>query len=161
MLKWFLWAELLNNIYYLSRLEGSLCYTYYTFLAVRWYLMIYCSTGRFQLKHFFWKIIVKTRMHSSRMHTACFGDYYDKIKKLRHEDLDLHRLLALVHNSCCYATMQHLMTSFCNIWWHHFATFDDIILYLMTSFWMTCTFWILNKQVKNSFLKLCIIFTQI
>ena len=23
------------------------------------------------------------------------------------------------HNSCCYATMQHLMTSFCNIWWHH------------------------------------------
>ena len=39
------------------------------------------------------------------------------------------------------------------------ATFDDIILqHLMTSFWMTCTFWILNKQVKNSFLKLCTIF---
>ena len=36
-------------------------------------------------------------------------------KKLRREGLDLHRLLALVHNSCCYATMQHLMTSFCNI----------------------------------------------
>ena len=45
------------------------------------------------------------------------------------------------------------------MWWHHFATFDDIILqHLMTSFWMTCTFWILNKQVKNSFLKLCTIF---
>ena len=29
------------------------------------------------------------------------------------------------------------------MWWHHFATFDDIILqHLMTSFWMTCTFWI-------------------
>ena len=38
-----------------------------------------------------------------------------KIKKLRREGLDLHRLLALVNNSCCYATMQHLMTSFCNI----------------------------------------------
>ena len=35
--------------------------------------------------------------------------------KLRREGLDLHRLLAQVHNSCCYATMQHLMTSFCNI----------------------------------------------
>ena len=41
------------------------------------------------------------------------------------------------------------------------ATFDDIILqHLMTSFWMTCTFWILNKQVKNSFLKLCTIFQR-
>ena len=38
-----------------------------------------------------------------------------KKNKLRRESLDLHRLLALVHNSCCYATMQHLMTSFCNI----------------------------------------------
>ena len=33
-----------------------------------------------------------------------------------HEGIDLHRWLARVqHNSCCYATMQHLMTSFCNI----------------------------------------------
>ena len=22
----------------------------------------------------------------------------------------------------------YVVTSFCNIWWHHFATFDDIIL---------------------------------
>ena len=36
----------------------------------------------------------------------------EKVNKLRREGLDLHRLLALVHNSCCYATMQHLMTSF-------------------------------------------------
>ena len=41
--------------------------------------------------------------------------YCENDKKLRREGLDLHRLLALVHNSCCYATMQHLMTSFCNI----------------------------------------------
>ena len=32
-------AKLLNNIYYLSHLEGSLCYTYYTFLADRWYIV--------------------------------------------------------------------------------------------------------------------------
>ena len=48
------------------------------------------------------------------------GNNGNWLKKLRREGLDLHRLLALVHNSCCYATMQHLMTSFCNIWWHHF-----------------------------------------
>ena len=37
-------------------------------------------------------------------------------QKLRREGLGLHRLLAPVqHNSCCYATIQHLMTSFCNI----------------------------------------------
>ena len=43
------------------------------------------------------------------------------VQKLRREGLDLHRLLAWVqHNSCCYTTIQHLMTSFCNIWWHHF-----------------------------------------
>ena len=43
-------------------------------------------------------------------------------KKVQCESLDLHRLLAWVqHNSCCYATMQHLMTSFCNIWWHHYV----------------------------------------
>ena len=43
-------------------------------------------------------------------------EFYERIgQKLRREGLDLHRLLALVHHSCCYATMQHLMTSFCNI----------------------------------------------
>ena len=26
---------------------------------------------------------------------------------------------------------------------------DIILQHLMTSFWMTCTFWILNKQVKK------------
>ena len=46
LLKWFLWA-LLNIIYYL--MSRSLCYTYHTFLAVRCYLMIYCSTGRFSI----------------------------------------------------------------------------------------------------------------
>ena len=51
----------------------------------------------------------------------------ETLNNKRGEGLDLHRLLALVHNSCCYATMQHLMTSFCNIWWHHFVL-DDIIL---------------------------------
>ena len=50
-------------------------------------------------------------------------------KKLRREGLDLHRLLALVDNTTVVAMQQ------CNIWWHHFATFDDIIC-------MTCTFWI-------------------
>ena len=45
-------------------------------------------------------------------HTELLGAM---LKILRCEGLDLHRLLALVHNSCCYATMQHLMTSFCNI----------------------------------------------
>ena len=34
-------------------------------------------------------------------------------KQLRREGLDLRRLLAQVQlNSCCYATIQHLMTSF-------------------------------------------------
>ena len=36
---------------------------------------------------------------------------------------------------CGDIILQHLMTSFCNIWWHHFA-----------SICMTCTFWILNTQ---------------
>ena len=39
-------------------------------------------------------------------------------------------MLCEQHNSCCYATVQHLMTSFCNIWWHHLydlhiLDFDD------------------------------------
>ena len=36
-------------------------------------------------------------------------------------------MLCEQHNSCCYATVQHLMTSFCNIWWHH--------LYAQFGFW--------------------------
>ena len=36
------------------------------------------------------------------------------------------------------------------MWWHHFATVDDITLqHLMTSFWMTCILWILNKKGKK------------
>ena len=39
-------------------------------------------------------------------------------------------MLCEQHNSCCCATVQHLMTSFCNIWWHHLydlhiLDFDD------------------------------------
>ena len=67
--------------------------------------------GRFVTKHARW--------------STGFTDWWLHwiLKKLRCEGLDLHRLLALVqHNSCCY------VTSFCNIWWYHFAIFDDIIL---------------------------------
>ena len=58
------------------------------------------------------------------------------LKKLRREGLDLHRLLALVCyvNNTTVVAMQQ-----CDIWWHNFATFDDIIC-------MTCTFWILMTQ---------------
>ena len=41
------------------------------------------------------------------------------------------------HNFPTLLAHCYVVTSFCNIWWHHFATFDDIILqHLMTSFWM-------------------------
>ena len=46
--------------------------------------------------------------------------------------LDLHRLLAR-----CY-----VVTSFCNIWWHHFATFDYIVLYRSRSRYLL---WILKS----------------
>ena len=72
-------------------------------------------------KFFWWFVLSKDPYYLVKK--PIFG------RKLGHEDLLLHRLLARVpHNSCCYATMQHLMTSFCNIWWHYFATFDDISL---------------------------------
>ena len=32
------------------------------------------------------------------------------------------------HNFSTLLARCYVVTSFCNIWWHHFATFDDIIL---------------------------------
>ena len=85
-----------------------------------------CKVNCFNFKHFITKNTTEQRL-GNRLKG-------DSVQKLRREGLDLHRLLAWVqHNSC----------------WHHFATFDDIILqHLMTSFWMTCIVWILIHKGK-------------
>ena len=41
-------------------------------------------------------------------------------EKLKNDDVK--------HNFSTLLARCYVVTSFCNIWWHHFATFDDIIL---------------------------------